>query len=80
MSQSVFLEALLLPLTQVSFQHPVRGLVCGVISRHYSTNSRRLSTHPNGLVYVIDVSCPNRGLIQFVKQPSDISVIEYVNQ
>jgi len=30
-------------------------------------------THPDGLVYVIDVIYSNRGLINFVKQPSDIS-------
>jgi len=64
------------PMTRVSFQHPVIGLVRGVISRSYFTASRNISTHPDGLAYVIDVPCPNRGTIQFVKQPSDISVIE----
>jgi hypothetical protein len=64
------------PMTSVSFQHPVIGLVRGVISRSYFTASRNISTHPDGLAYVIDVPCPNRGTIRFVKQPSDISVIE----
>ena len=76
MSQSTVSSVAYFPMTRVSFQHPVIGLVRGVISRSYFTASRNISTHPDGLAYVIDVPCPNRGTIQFVKQPSDISVIE----
>ena len=76
MSQATVFPAAYPPMTRVSFQHPVLGLVLGVISRHYLSDSRLISTHPDGLSYVIDVACPNRGTVQFVKQPSDISVIE----
>lgn len=72
MSISVF-PACYPPRTSVSFQHPVLGLVRGVISRAYLTTNRRISTHPNGLAYVIDVALPDR-LAQFVQQPSDIRI------
>jgi hypothetical protein len=62
--------------TRVSFQHPFRGLVHGeIVEFYYAPDNSRLTTQPNGLVYVIEVICPNRGAIRFVKQPCDISLI-----
>lgn len=62
--------------TRVSFQHPFRGLVHGeIVDFYYVSGNSRLTTQQNGLVYVIEVICPNRGAIRFVKQPSDISLI-----
>jgi len=78
MSETVFSSTIYPQGTSVSFQHSVKGLIQGVVSRSYFTQSRAISTHPDGLVYVIDVIHPNRGLINFVKQPSDICVIEDV--
>ena len=63
------------PRTRVSFQHPVVGLVQGVVANIMYTNDRRLSTHPEGLAYVIHVQTQDRGLVIYVKQPSDICVI-----
>lgn len=62
--------------TRVSFQHPFRGLVHGeIVGFYYASGNSRLTTQQNGLLYVIEVICPNRGTIRFVKQPSDISLI-----
>ena len=74
MQSSVF-PACYPPSTRVNFQHPVIGVIQGVISSAYLTSNRLVSTHPDGLVYVIEVNCPNRGVFQFVKQPSDIITI-----
>ena len=79
MSESVFSSTIYPQGTCVSFQHSVQGLIQGVVSRSYFTQSRAISTHPDGLAYIIDVYCPNRGTIQFVKQPSDVNVIDFVN-
>jgi len=62
--------------TRVSFQHPVQGLLRGVISRAFLTPHRTISTHPDGLAYVIIVNCQNKGELKFVKQPSDVCLIE----
>lgn len=57
--------------TRVSFQHPFRGLVHGeIVEFYYASANSRLT----GLLYVIEVICPNRGAIRFVKQPCDISL------
>jgi hypothetical protein len=63
------------PMTRVSFQHSTLGSMEGVISKVELTSNRVLSTHPDGLVYIIEVNCPNRGLFQIMRQPSDIRVI-----
>ena len=75
MSESDFSFTIYPQGTPVSFQHAVKGLIQGVISRSYFTSSKVISSHPSGLAYIIDVYCPNRGTIQFAKQPSDLSVM-----
>jgi len=68
MSQSRICPAACPPRTRVSFQHPVIGLVQGVISS-IRRNDRR------GIYYLIDVNFQDTGLVQFMVQPSDICVI-----
>jgi len=68
MSQSRICPAAYPPRTHVSFQHPVIGLVQGVIS-----SIRR--NDPCTLAYVIDVNFQDTHLVQFIIQSSDICVI-----
>ena len=56
------------PMTQISFQHPVSGVIEGIIS------SAHLTTNTN-LVYIVNVNCPNRGFIQFMVYPHNINVL-----
>jgi len=62
------------PGTRVSFQHSVRGLIHGVISRFQISNNRRLTQHPQGILYTVDVM-RNGALIQYMKQPSALSIL-----
>jgi hypothetical protein len=57
------------PMTQVSFQHPVAGLIRGVISGiDYTIDT-------NELIYIVNVNCPNRGFAQYMVYPCNINVI-----